>query len=102
MGDEKSEAMPLTSSVTEGDRKDLLAILEMRFGPMSWAVRERIEAIDDVSQIDHLILVAANAKGWKEFATEADAPGFRIVGQDFDPLGDDQTTHERKKGPHVE
>ena len=87
---------PPAPSITEADREDLLVLLEMRFGPVPQSIRNAVQAVDDFSRIDHLILVAANARGWKEFAAEAQDPGFRIVGQHFDPLGNDSTTKERK------
>lgn len=75
-----------TSAITEDDRRDLITLLHMRFGRISPDVMAAIQAINDFSQIDHLILVAANTPGWNDFIQELQLPGFRIVGQKFDPL----------------
>ena len=72
--------------ITDEDRFDLIVLLEMRFGEVPREVVTVISAIDDFSQVDHLILVAANAAGWDEFLSELHQPGFRIAGQGFDPL----------------
>lgn len=77
---------PASHPITDDDRFDLIALLEMRFGDVPSDVMDTVSAIDDFSQIDHLILVAANAAGWNEFLSEIHQPGFRIVGQGFDPL----------------
>lgn len=75
-----------TAAITEDDRRDLITLLHMRFGRISPDVMAAIKAINDFSQIDHLILVAANAPGWNDFIQELQWPGFRMVGQKFDPL----------------
>ncbi len=72
--------------ITDEDRGDLIALLKMRFGAVPSELMTALSAINDFSQIDHLILVAANASGWSEFISEVCQPGFRIVGQGFDPL----------------
>jgi hypothetical protein len=72
--------------ISDEDRDDLIALLKMRFGTVPSELMTAISAIHDLSQIDHLILVAANASGWSEFISEVRAPGFRLVGQEFDPL----------------
>lgn len=77
---------PGTRPLIEDDRRDLLALLRMRYGEVPPEIMASVAAIDDGSRIDHLILVAANAAAWSEFATEVRQPGFRIVGQGFDPL----------------
>ncbi len=74
------------TSITTDDRQDLITVLDMRFGRIPPEVYRAIESLNDFSQIDHLILVAANASGWAEFLAEVTEPGFRIVGQAFDPL----------------
>jgi hypothetical protein len=83
--------------ITEKDREDLLTLLNMRFGSISDEVLQRIRDIEDVSQIDHLILVAANAVTWTDFIQEAREPGFRIVGQGFDPLSEDAPVTETRR-----
>lgn len=82
------EAKEFSPAITDNDRQDLLALLAMRFGAMPKGVMDAIGAIEDVSRIDHLILVAANAADWTDFLRELREPGFRIVGQGFDPLPD--------------
>lgn len=72
--------------IDDADRQDLLALLNLRFGSVPTTVMDAIIRIDDFSQIDHLILVGANAAGWQEFLAELKIPGFKIVGQRFDPL----------------
>ena len=72
--------------ITDDDRSDLLVLLKMRFGEVPDDMAAAIFSIDDFSQIDHLILVAANAAQWDEFVSEIRRPGFRILGQGFDPL----------------
>ncbi|NMP23972.1 hypothetical protein HIJ39_16685 [Sulfobacillus sp. DSM 109850] len=85
--------------ITNDDRQDLLALLDIRFGAVPEDVSEAIAAIEDVSQIDHLILVAANAASWTDFLREVREPGFRIVGQGFDPLPE-RDDGSAKRGKH--
>ena len=86
MPDSKDGGGDRASVITEEDRRDLITLLHMRFGRISPDVMAAIKAINDFSQIDHLILVAANAPGWNDFIQELQWPGFRMVGQNFDPL----------------
>ena len=83
--------------ITDQDREDLLALLNMRFGSIPDDVLQGIMAINDVSQIDHLILVAANAATWTAFLREVREPGFRIVGQGFDPLSENTPVAETRR-----
>ena len=75
-------------TITEDDRLDLIALLKMRFGEVPPHILSAIAKLRDFSQVDHLIIVAANAAGWEEFVAEIREPGFKIVGQGFDPLND--------------
>ncbi len=72
--------------IDDQDRQDLIVLLNLRFGGVPSPVMESIMQIDDFSQIDHLILVGANAASWQELVAELKVPGFKIVGQRFDPL----------------
>lgn len=72
--------------IDDADRQDLLALLNLRFGTVPSAVMDAIMQIGDFSQIDHLILVGANAAGWQEFVAELQQPGFQIAGPRFEPL----------------
>lgn len=83
--------------ITDQDREDLLALLNMRFGSIPDDVLQGIVAIDDVSRIDHLILVAANAATWSDFMQEVREPGFRIVGQGFEPLSENAPVSETRR-----
>lgn len=74
------------TKVTSEDVEDLLAVLTMRFGEVPPPVKEAIFKIQDANQIDHLILAAANAADWNEFAKELNYPVFRLTGPGFDPL----------------
>jgi hypothetical protein len=67
-------------SATEEDRNDLAVLLTMRFGEIPREVLSAILEIDDFTQIDHLILVAANAATFSEFVRELSQPGVRIGG----------------------
>ena len=86
MGEHSGAESQTAHPITDADRRDLLALLDMRFGTVPQEVLAAIADIEDVSQIDHLILVAANAASWVDFIREVQEPGFRIVGQGFDPL----------------
>ncbi|MDA8204654.1 MAG: hypothetical protein M0Z36_01195 [Thermaerobacter sp.] len=84
--------------INDDDRADLIALLKMRFGEVPADVMASIAAIEDFSQIDHLIIVAANAAGWDEFLAEVRQPGFRIVGQGFDPLSEVSRKADKRGG----
>lgn len=88
------------ATITEDDRLDLLGLLEMRFGQVPDEVREAIAGIVDFSQVDHLIIVGANAASWEEFIAEVRQPGFRIVGQGFDPLSKTSSSAATKGDNH--
>lgn len=79
-------------SAADKDRGDLLAVLYMRFQSLPEKIEERIEAIDDPSVLDRLILVAANARDLDVVIDElvAEGPSFRLVGDRFDPLKKDK------------
>lgn len=70
------------------DKSDLLAIIEMRFGQMDEVHQKKLNEIDDFSQINRLILVAANAPTLDIFLSELNHPeaNFKIVGDNYDPL----------------
>ena len=91
---------PHRAAITETDRLDLLALLQMRFGEVPEEVREAIAGIVDFSQVDHLIIVGANAASWDEFISEVRQPGFRIVGQGFDPLSKSSSSAATKGDNH--
>ncbi|MCY0863852.1 MAG: hypothetical protein OWQ57_02765 [Sulfobacillus sp.] len=78
--------------VTEQDREDLLTLLRMRFGAVDPEMESLIRAITDATQIDHLILVAANAARPEHVWQEVKQPGFRVVGQHFNPLNAEYPT----------
>ena len=98
MGEPNETASHRAHPITDDDRCDLSAVLAMRFGAVPQNVWEAMEAINDVSQIDHLLLVAANAASWTDFLREVHEPGFRILGQGFDPLQNDGFAE--KRGQH--
>jgi len=64
------------------DREDLIAVLRMRFGEVPPAVIDFIYAVYSPDTLQRLILVAANAPGWKDFLDEL----FRMVGESYHPL----------------
>ena len=99
MGEHSGAESQTAHPITDADRCDLLALLDMRFGAVPQEVLAAIAAIEDVSQIDHLILVAANAASWADFIREVREPGFRIVGQGFDPLPENDGD-TAKRGHH--
>ncbi|MDP4103839.1 MAG: hypothetical protein Q8935_02705 [Bacillota bacterium] len=72
------------------DREDLINVLQMRFGGINGAIIERIYEIDDMNTLQHLILAAANAVSWDVFVEELSAGerSFRILGENFNPLGE--------------
>ncbi len=82
------------------DREDLIALLRMRFGRVPGELIESIYEINDMNTLQRLILAAANAASWnvflKEFQTGNDA--FRLVGEDFNPLGRMMKGREIKDG----
>ncbi len=96
MANDASKEESIPHATTDDDRFDLIALLKMRFGDIPDEVTAAISSIDDFSQIDHLILVAANAVEWDEFLSEIRHPGFRIVGQAFDPLSRVMPQPERR------
>lgn len=84
---DKTEGHPKApQTVTEDDRGDLIAVLERRLGTIPDVLLTAIRNLGDVSQIDHLILVAANAADWSAFVRELHEPGFRIVESTLDSL----------------
>lgn len=87
----------LMGGVREDDRRDLLTLLAMRFGPPPRWITDAVETISDLNRLDHLILVAANATRWATVEDELQQPGFRIVGADFDPLGPERSTEPKKE-----
>ncbi|MCL6597385.1 MAG: hypothetical protein K6T81_01440 [Alicyclobacillus macrosporangiidus] len=72
----------------ETDKKDLLGLLTMRFGPVPDDVREKIEAMTDGNAVERLILVAANVPAWETFMAELkeSKTAFRIVGSQYQPF----------------
>ena len=71
----------LSYRVTKDDRADLVALVKMRFGTVSSDVMAAMASIDDVSAIDHLILVAANAAQWQDFIMALRQQQFRMIDQ---------------------
>lgn len=72
------------------DREDLIAVLRMRFGEISGEIIEKIYDINDMNSLQRLILAAANAMNWNVFLEELQAgkDSFRLLGEDFNPIGD--------------
>ncbi|PGS78523.1 hypothetical protein COC69_15105 [Bacillus cereus] len=72
------------------DREDLIAVLRMRFGEISGGIIEKIYAIHDMNSLQRLILAAANAMNCTVFLDELQANeySFRLLGEDFNPMGD--------------
>ena len=85
-GNSTTQPNIVSHSITDEDRGDLTALLTMRFGQVPQKVLAEIRNLGDFSQVDRLIIVAANAATFDDFVRELHRPGFRIVGQDFDPL----------------
>jgi len=71
------------------DREDLIAVLRMRFGSVSGEVIQKIYEINESSSLQRLILAAANARSLEVFLEELHAgkDSFRLVGEEFNPLG---------------
>lgn len=72
------------------DREDLIAVLQMRFGHVTGKIIEKIYEIDDLNTLQRLILAAANAVSWDVFVEELSAGerSFRLLGENFNPLGE--------------
>ncbi len=72
----------------QSDRKDLLTVLDMRFGFVPEDIQAHIAATTELDTLERLILVAANAPDWKSFVEELDtgSRAFRLVGPRYDPL----------------
>ena len=72
------------------DREDLIAVLQMRFGHVTGEIIEKIYEIDDMNTLQRLILSAANAPSWDVIVEELEVGGqaFRILGENFNPLGE--------------
>jgi hypothetical protein len=72
------------------DREDLIAVLQMRFGHVTGKIIEIIYEIDDLNTLQRLILAAANAVSWDVFVEELSAGerSFRLLGENFNPLGE--------------
>lgn len=86
------------------DREDLIAVLRMRFGVISGEIIEKIYQIDDMNTLQRLILTAANAANWGVVLEELQAgdDSFRLLGEEFNPIGDslkgrDVTNGEKTK-----
>jgi hypothetical protein len=71
------------------DREDLIAVLQMRFGDVTYDLIEKIYQIDDMNSLQRLILAAANASNWNVFMEDFQegVGSFRLLGEDFNPLG---------------
>ncbi|QRF76447.1 hypothetical protein Thermo_01969 [Thermoplasmatales archaeon] len=80
--------MPEIDSSVDQDIRDLLAVLELRFGEIDTVYRQKLIKMTDFSLINRLILVAANAPSLDIFLAELNSPemNFKIVGEDYDPL----------------
>ena len=72
------------------DREDLIAVIRIRFGKISGEMIQKIYEINDYNTLQRLIIAAANATSWSVFLEEwkAGENSFRIVGEEFNPLGD--------------
>lgn len=70
------------------DRADLLAVLERRLGPVPQSLVAAIGALADPGELDRLILAAANAAGWREFATAMPRAGLGVGGSPVPPPGE--------------
>jgi hypothetical protein len=72
------------------DREDLITVLQMRFGSLPEEMIHQIYEIGDYHILQRLILAAANAANWDVFLEEfkAGEDSFRLLGEDFNPLGD--------------
>ncbi|MDM5189127.1 hypothetical protein QUF99_17995 [Bacillus sp. DX4.1] len=79
-----------TDAMLIDDREDLIAVLRMRFGEVSGEIIEKIYDINDMNSLQRLILAAANAMNWNVFLEELQAgkDSFRLLGEDFNPIGD--------------
>lgn len=82
------------------DREDLIAVLRMRFGNIPGELIEQIYQIDDMNTLQRLILAAANAANWNIFHNEFHAgnESFRLLGEDFNPLGNFLKGRETEDG----
>lgn len=74
------------------DRRDLLAVLDMRFGTVPDDIRNEIEAIQKTETLERLILAAANVPDWEGFISELkEGQGaFKLTGELYDPLSLEQ------------
>ncbi len=72
----------------QSDREDLLALLEMRFGPVPDSVREQIGRNEDLNDLQRLIIAACNAAEWDIFVEELKAGqgSFKLTGERFNPV----------------
>jgi hypothetical protein len=72
------------------DREDLIAVLRMRFGHLTGEMIEEIYEINDMNTLQRLILSAANAASFEVFDEEfrAGRASFKLLGENFNPLGD--------------
>lgn len=70
------------------DREDLLALLEMRFGPVPSWVHARIGRITALDRLQRLIIAACNAADWRIFIEELEAgeESFKLTGERFNPM----------------
>ena len=70
------------------DREDLLAIITMRFGAITKELQTLLFAIEKPTQVERLILVAANAPTLDILLDEIKQgdTAFRMTGSRFDPL----------------
>lgn len=72
------------------DREDLMAVLLLRFGSIPQAVQDQIDAITDGTNLERLVLVAANVPSFSKFVEELGEgkEAFRLVGESFNPLSE--------------
>ena len=87
MGEQRRDEL---DEILNIDKKDLMALLSMRFGERrSITVAEFVQQIDQPEVLARLVLVAANVATWEIFLEELNAAdgSFRMDGEHFEPLG---------------
>lgn len=82
----------MRNAALEADKRDLVDILQDRFGQVTEEIKQKIIAVNDLDVMDRLFVVAVNAANWEVFVKELNEgkDSFKIIGEDFNPLADVQ------------
>jgi hypothetical protein len=82
----------MRNAALESDKRDLIEILQGRFGQVTDDIKQKIIEVSDLDVMDRLFVVAVNAANWGVFVKELyeGKDSFKIIGEEFNPLANIQ------------